>query len=93
LLPLLEQLTGLAETKPFECVGTLDEVRSALVLAARRAGSDHTPALVAHMLARHAALMPGEGAALSLLQSWNAEHAVPAELVAILRQEVAQLAK
>lgn len=30
LIPILEQLTGLAEEKPFECVGTLDEVNAAL---------------------------------------------------------------
>ncbi len=31
-----DQLTGRAETKPFECVGTISEVRSALAMAVQR---------------------------------------------------------
>lgn len=30
LIPLMKQLSGLASEKPFECVGTIDEVNSAL---------------------------------------------------------------
>lgn len=32
LLPILKQLLGIAENKPFECVGTYDEVQVALAL-------------------------------------------------------------
>jgi hypothetical protein len=30
LLPYFEELTGIAENKPFECVGTIDEVNKAV---------------------------------------------------------------
>ena len=41
-----EQLTGQAETKPFECVGTVSEVRDALTLALARWYPDERPALL-----------------------------------------------
>jgi hypothetical protein len=36
LKPWLDELAGWSETKPFECVGTIDEVRDSLVMAAKR---------------------------------------------------------
>ena len=50
LWPVLRELLGLAETKPFECVGTIWEVRYALAKAASRygysIGGADTPALI-----------------------------------------------
>jgi len=44
LLPILEQLTGWQPDKPFECVGTRDEVNCALCLAIeRRSDADDKP--------------------------------------------------
>lgn len=40
------QLTGHAETKPFECVGTIDEVNTALQMAIDRWYSDSRPRLL-----------------------------------------------
>jgi len=91
LLPLLEQLTGLAETKPFECVGTVDEVRAALVLSMHRVEQGRVPGLIHHMLTQESALMPRESVARAFLQSWNAEHAVPEDLLPALRRELAEL--
>ena len=47
LRPFFEQLTGLAETKPFECVGTISEVHSALAMTIRRWYPTQQPALLA----------------------------------------------
>ena len=85
LLPLLEQLTGLADTKPFECVGTVNEVRAALVLAKERAAGP-APALIEHMHTHHATLLPTVSEARALIREWNSEHAVPYDLVDILQQ-------
>ena len=41
-----EQLTGNAPTKPFECVGTVDEVNSALSMAITRWYKDRRPRLL-----------------------------------------------
>lgn len=40
LLPLFEQLAGLRDFKPFECVGTAEEMRTAFRLAVRSTGHD-----------------------------------------------------
>ena len=36
LKPLLEQLTGIQEEKPFECVGSRDEINTAIILTIDR---------------------------------------------------------
>lgn len=41
-----EQLTGRAETKPFECVGTISEVNSALSMTLRKWYPDNRPQLL-----------------------------------------------
>jgi hypothetical protein len=47
LIPVLDQLTGLMPEKPFECVGTVDEVNLALVASLEKAGSS-PPYLLAY---------------------------------------------
>ena len=42
----LLELTGQAETKPFECVGTIDEVNTALCLTLNRWYPDQRPTLL-----------------------------------------------
>lgn len=43
---ILEQLSGIQETKPFECIGTVDEVNLALDMAADRYRKDELPFLI-----------------------------------------------
>lgn len=40
LWPIFDSLIGAADTKPFECVGTLDEINHALVLTIRKYGQN-----------------------------------------------------
>ncbi len=44
-LPIVEQLLGLRDHKPWDCVGTPDEVTAALWLASQRKGSADSPLL------------------------------------------------
>ncbi len=46
LLKEFKELTGLAETKPFECVGTIDEVHVAVVEASKRYYQAQKPFLI-----------------------------------------------
>ena len=46
MLQFFNQLTGHAETKPFECVGTVDEVNIALSMAVKRWYPNRRPALL-----------------------------------------------
>jgi hypothetical protein len=48
LLPLLQQLTGIAEEKPFDCVGTVSEVNLALCETIRQWDLDDLPVLLKH---------------------------------------------
>ncbi len=48
LIPLLDQLTGIAPEKPFECIGTIDEVNSALGYLASKYAGKELPALLKH---------------------------------------------
>jgi len=43
---LLDQLTGVADNKPFECVGTIDEVNAALQESIRQRAGEKLPALL-----------------------------------------------
>ena len=46
LMPVFDQLTGIAREKPFDCVGTVDEVNLALSETIRLYGADPLPALL-----------------------------------------------
>ena len=50
LIPLLEKLTGIQEEKPFECVGSRDEINTAVVLTIDRmeAEGKELPALLSY---------------------------------------------
>lgn len=46
MLQFFNELTGHAETKPFECVGTIDEVNTALSMTVKRWYPNHRPVLL-----------------------------------------------
>ena len=50
LIPLLEKLTGILPEKPFECVGSRDEVNTAvcMTIARMEQEGEKLPALLAH---------------------------------------------
>ena len=50
LLPFFDQLTGDADEKPFECIGTIADVNLALCEAIRRRGSTDLPYLLMHYI-------------------------------------------
>ena len=70
-----DQLAGSAETKPFECVGTISEVHSALSMAIGRWYHDERPAL----LRGYRPMEP-----VTPLHRMSAEHNVPPQLCATL---------
>ncbi|MGD9890269.1 MAG: hypothetical protein AB7N70_37345 [Dehalococcoidia bacterium] len=88
-LPLALQLTGREATKPFECVGTVEEAIVAFALARERAshsGRDLPPLLEA---VQHAVLCTEpslDRRAAHILRAWNEEHAIPDSLAAYLRE-------
>ena len=76
------ELTGLDENKPFECVGTRSEVVMSLKKYLSKGGKAFLPAKYADWL------MAQPGDVDTALAEWNELHNVPAELVAVLKEEL-----
>lgn len=80
-----DQLTGQADEKPFDCVGTIGEVNAAVREAIRKHGSHSLPFL----LERYAGQHPGNGDEKDLrhfLDSFDPRHAIPSSFLDILKQ-------
>lgn len=62
LKPIFDQLVGMAETKPFECVGTIAEVRTALSMASSRwyGSAAERPVLLRYWIDELCPTIPGE---------------------------------
>ncbi len=74
-----EALAGFARVKPFECVGTVEEVRCALVMTIQKyeAAGTALPLLLKSYMKNPKAGCKGSPA--QLLGGWNTEHNVPEE--------------
>ena len=73
LRPILEELNGTAAVKPFECVGTVEEVRACLAATAK-------------VPERSLSLSKGEGPTLEeILSRFNTHHFLPPQFEQILK--------
>lgn len=81
-----DQLVGEADTKPFECVGTVEEVRAALSLLVRQ----YDPAAPLPLLLRNFSVVPFEA---SLLQPLASQHNLSAENYTLLSETLNSLAE
>ncbi len=80
LKPYFDQLLGHAETKPFECVGTIGEVQAALSMTLRRWYGDSRPALLKDYRS-----VPLSDA---MLRTLSTEHNLNDQELALLRRHV-----
>ncbi len=89
LIPLLEQLTGMADEKPFECVGTISEVNTALAAIIRQSADNQLPPLLRHY--RESGKFPlfGETDATRMLLSFNPAHFLPKHFEKLLKEAIA----
>ncbi len=92
----LEELTGVRDHKPLECVGTLGESRDALVLTlARFEQEGHIPPTgltsIAATLAERGEL-PSLEVARATLQAWSDEHELPPSYAQKLRALLSEAA-
>jgi len=88
LIPLLNELTGNAETKPFDCIGTVEEVNAALVDLIKKLAAEDYPVLLKHYIETVAYEQYKSIDFSSLLSSFNREHFLPEEFEAILRSSL-----
>lgn len=81
LIPIVDELIGKREFKPFECVGTIEESKAALTLAIQRREGKRLPGLLEHYKQdRYEDIHPD-----TLLQSFATEHNLPGEFSEIVR--------
>ena len=80
LKPYFDQLLGHAETKPFECVGTIGEVQAALSMTLRRWYGDSRPAL----LKDYHSVPPSD----AMLRTLSTQHNLNDQELALLRRHV-----
>jgi UDP-N-acetyl-alpha-D-muramoyl-L-alanyl-L-glutamate epimerase len=88
LWPLLEELAGIAITKPFDCIGTVDEVNAALQMTLASSGDEDLPVLLklykgSKMYSRYLNFDIG-----SLLHGFNGNHFLPRQYENLLRSKI-----
>jgi UDP-N-acetyl-alpha-D-muramoyl-L-alanyl-L-glutamate epimerase len=88
LWPLLRQLTGMTSSKPFDCIGTLDEVNAALHLTINGLPESSLPELLqlykdSEIYFRYLDFDSG-----SLLTTFNKNHFLPEEYEKLLRAKI-----
>ncbi len=90
-LPLIRELLGFAEHKPFECVGTTEEMLVALYLSVQKARV-YPGALPAVLRYAEAEIFPQHPnlpqRVENILRAWSDQHHVPQEYVDLLRQHL-----
>lgn len=82
LVPLFEELLGIRNIKPFECVGTPEETYAALMLASEQGGWDDTP--VMKMFDAQQDLFKKPDQVVETVMKPSGEHAVPATFAKLL---------
>jgi hypothetical protein len=91
-LPVLRELLGFTAHKPFECVGTTEEILVALYLGVQKAKAQDgaLPAVLRHVeaeiLPRHPNLPQRVE---NLLHAWSDQHHLPQEYATVLKSRLA----
>jgi UDP-N-acetyl-alpha-D-muramoyl-L-alanyl-L-glutamate epimerase len=85
MIPVLNELTGISLTKPFDCIGTIDEVNAVLVYLTGKLPDSDLPALLKEYKVSDAYTRYQQFDYTSLLDSFNPEHFLPVEYENLLR--------
>ncbi len=86
---VLDELTGKAAVKPFECIGTPDEVRGALWHLAARSGKEKRPVLLKNFL-KDFPLPSGDSGFQYMLKKFDIHHFPETEFKDILKNALAE---
>jgi len=88
LLPIFDELIGVGPTKPFECVGTLDDVNAALVLTIKKHQESKLPVLLDYYLKTAAFVSSKNLNTNKLLSEINSEHFLNYSFLSILKAKL-----
>jgi len=88
LLPVFNELTGNSEIKPFECVGTIDDVNSALILTLKKYKGKKMPMLLKHYQNSKAFEIYKNSDVQNLMTEINPEHYLKPKFLDIIKSEL-----
>lgn len=88
MLFYFEQLCGIEKVKPFECVGTVDEVNIAVNMLIRQLDNDDLPVLLKYYKSLNIYLQYENMELNSFLKEFNEEHFLNSDFEAILKQNI-----
>ncbi len=86
LLFYFDQLCGIEEEKPFECVGTLDEVNTALHMAVGKYEENNIPVLLRHYMNSNKYSKEKYQNAEKLLSQFNDQHFLEEPFLSLLKK-------
>lgn len=88
LLTIFKELCGLSENKPFECVGTREEVQLALSLGVILRETNNQSLSTLYKTYEAMGLVNRSISIADVKAEWNEEHFVPAEFVTKLKEKI-----
>ena len=87
LYPIAQELLGVGEKKPLECVGTHEETICAFYLAAKQFPQENYPELLQKIMTEILATEEDlEQRTHVILNSWNNSHLIPSDIEVVLRK-------
>jgi hypothetical protein len=86
MLEYLKELTGITDVKPFECVGTIDEVNAALQLFIAEHKHEKLPLLLDYYSNSNNFSPFNSGLAVRLLNEFNNDHFVEPEFLSMIKR-------
>ncbi len=89
LIPILDQLTGFAPEKPFECIGTINEVNSALGHLVDSMGAENLPKLLRYYHQKTAGIR--FSSLNDQLKYWDSQHNLQPYLEEMLRTTLMEI--
>lgn len=88
LMPVLDDLTGNSDAKPFDCIGTIDEVNAVLAYLTRQIKEGRLPTLLKHYKNSGAFTRYRHSDLGSLLSQFNPGHFLPGKYESLLRSYI-----
>ena len=86
LKPIFDELTGVADVKPFECVGTPDEVNASVGFIV-----EHWNGVLPVLLQTYFVEKKGNNNLLVLLSEFNNDHFVPKKYLSVLKNSLKKI--
>lgn len=88
LLPIFDQLIGVSPTKPFECIGTYDDINEALQLRLKSTSSENLPNLLQYYLQTKNYKSYQDSNAENILIQLNSDHNLSSDFLSLINTEL-----